>query len=625
MHPASLRGSRHLRAPIPSGRGLTRRDVLRMGPGAAVAAALGCMPRPPASAERALDAGRIGGAIVGASHRLGHRLREGARPEPQEVRDVPLVIVGAGVAGLSAAWKLARSGMRDFVVLELEPDAGGNARWGENDVSAYPWGAHYLPVPTAEATATRELVAEMGLVLDTGPDGEPVYDPRHLCHAPQERLLIDGEWREGLSARDVVAPAAGSGEAAELAAFEAEMRRYRDYRDAGGRRAFALPIAAGSADAAIAGLDRMSMREYFDRAGWSSPRLRWYVDYCCRDDYGCTLETTSAWAGWHYFCSRPDDVEYLTWPEGNGRIVRHFLDRVGGNVRTGMLVYRLRPTGNAGDGGASLGGVPAGVVPTGGVSLDGAPAGVVPTGGVSLDGAPAGVVPTGGVPVSSIPAGAAPAGGVEVDALDTRTGTAVRFRARHCIYALPRFTAPYVIDGYTLAGVESFTYSPWVVANLTVDRAPDGAAWDNVLYDSPSLGYVVATHQDLRTAPGPSVLTWYLPLAVPNPDAARAWMLEQEWRDWASLILADLVQAHADIESRVTRIDVMLRGHAMIRPAPGFVWGEARRRAAAPHGAIRFAHSDMSGISVFEEAQYHGVRAAEEVMRALDHPHATSL
>ena len=556
--------------PTSSLRRLTRRDVLRLGPGAAAAAAFGCAPRPPAPAARRLDAGRIAGEIVGASHRQGHRLRHAAAPEPRQVIDVPVVIAGAGVAGLSAAWKLARSGLSDFTVLELEPDAGGAARWGENAVSAYPWGAHYLPVPTAEAVATRELVAEMGLVVDTDPDGRPVYDPRHLCHAPQERLFVDGRWRAGLSARDVVNPAAGSPAAADLAAFEAEVRKYRGMRDARGRRAFALPVAAGADDPALVALDRLSMREYFDRAGWSSPRLRWYVDYCCRDDYGCTLETTSAWAGWHYFCSRPDDVEYLTWPEGNGRIVRHFLDRVGGNVRTGMLVRRLRPTGAAADGGV-------------------------------------------------------PGGGVEVDAVDTRTETALRFRARHAVYALPRFTAPYVIEGYDRAGPEQFTYSPWVVANLTVDRPPDGAAWDNVLGAGPSLGYVVATHQSLRTAPGPSVLTWYLPLAVPNPDTARAWMLAQEWRDWAALILADLVQAHPGIESQVTRIDVMLHGHAMIRPVPGFVWGEARRRAAAPHGAVRFAHSDMSGISVFEEAQYHGVRAAEEVMRALGHAHATSL
>ena len=103
-------------APAP---GLTRRDLLRMGPGAAAALAFGCGPRQPSAADRALDAGRITGSIVGASHRVGHRLRDGRFPEPQQVREVPVVIVGAGIAGLSAGWKLAGSGFRDFVVLEL--------------------------------------------------------------------------------------------------------------------------------------------------------------------------------------------------------------------------------------------------------------------------------------------------------------------------------------------------------------------------------------------------------------------------------------------------------------------------------------------------------------------------
>lgn len=551
---------------------LTRRDLLRMGSGAAAAAAFGCGPRWPSADVPALDAGRIGGAIVGASHRIGHRLRDGALPTPQQVRDVGVVIVGGGIAGLSAGWKLAGSGFRDFLLLELEPDPGGNARWGENAVSAYPWGAHYLPTPSAESTAVRALVEEMGLVRDYGPDGAPIYDPRHLCHAPQERVYIDGGWRTGLSARSIVdrdgLDAGGDQEA--LAAFEAQVRRYRAFRDAQGRRAFAVPAAAGTTDPAILSLDGISMREYFDRAGWTSPRLRWYVDYCCRDDYGCTLDTTSAWAGWHYFCARPADVEYLTWPEGNGRIVRHFLDRMPGLVRTGMLAYRVRPTAGDAPGGAG-------------------------------------------------------AAGVDVDVLDTRDETAVRFRARRCIFALPHFTAPRIVDGYAPSGVEAFTYSPWVVANLTVDRVPDGAAWDNVFHDSPSLGYVVATHQDLRMATGRSVLTWYLPLAAPDPRVARAWMLERDWRDWVSVILADLGQAHPGIESTVTHVDVMLLGHAMIRPAPGFVWGEARRRAAAPHGPVHFAHSDLSGLSLFEEAQYHGVRAAEEVMRALDHPFSSAL
>ena len=545
---------------------LTRRDILRVGPAAAAALAFGCSSRAPSSTV--LDS-RISGAIVGASHQTGHRLREGTFPEPQRTQEIPVVIVGAGIAGLSAGWKLAKSGFHDFAVLELEGEAGGNARWGQNAVSAYPWGAHYLPVPPPEATAVRELLDEMGMVRAYGPDNEPIYDPRHLCHAPQERLFIDGRWREGLSARDLLDPE-GTGAVAALTAFEAQVRRYQDYRDTSGRRAFALPVAASTSDPEIVALDRLSMREYFDRAGWSSPLLRWYVDFCCRDDYGCTLETTSAWAGWHYFCSRPDDAEYLTWPEGNGRIVRHFMDRLAPHVSTGMLVYRLRPTSDA-NRGAGL------------------------------------------------------ADGVDVDVIDTSTETAVRFRARHVIYALPRFTARHVIEGYAPPGLSQFTYAPWMVANLTVDHLPDGAAWDNVLFDSPSLGYVVATHQNLRITPGPSVLTYYLPLTAPNPETARTWMLERSWNDWVSLILADLVQAHPEIESLVTHVDVMLWGHAMIRPVPGFMWGDARRRAAERHGAIRFAHSDMSGVSLFEEAQYHGVRAAEEVMRELGHGHPSSL
>ena len=60
------------------------------------------------------------GEIVGASDAFGHRLRDGLRVEvPSDAwTDVPVVIVGGGVAGLSAAWHLQRSGFDDFVLIE---------------------------------------------------------------------------------------------------------------------------------------------------------------------------------------------------------------------------------------------------------------------------------------------------------------------------------------------------------------------------------------------------------------------------------------------------------------------------------------------------------------------------
>ena len=73
-----------------------------------------------------------------------------------------MLIVGAGIGGLSAGWKLAKSGFKDFLIAELETSAGGNSRAGRNEVSAYPLAAHYLPLPTREATAVRELLGARG-------------------------------------------------------------------------------------------------------------------------------------------------------------------------------------------------------------------------------------------------------------------------------------------------------------------------------------------------------------------------------------------------------------------------------------------------------------------------------
>ncbi len=493
-----------------SRRGLTRRQLLCAAPALATAWGWGCRPGPPpADAWAEIDLSGIEGEVVGASAAFGHRLRSGDLPQPgeippTEVREVPVVIAGGGIAGLSAGWKLAGSGFSDFVLLELESAPGGNARWGENGVSAYPWGAHYLPQPTRESSAVRELLEEMGLVVGHDEAGQPIYDPRHLCHAPQERLFTDDGWQPGISLAAIARPE----DAPDIAAFEAQARRFRAARGADGCKAFALPMALSSEDATFRDLDRLSMRAFMDRAGWWSERLRWYVDYCCRDDYGCTLDTTSAWAGWHYFCAR-----------------------------------------------------------------------------------------------------------VEVDAFDRVTQRAVRYRAQRLIFALPRFLAPHVIAGYAPERAAGFTYCPWLVANLTVRQLPDQAAWDNVFYYSRSLGYVVATHQNLRMATGPSVLTYYLPFTDADPDAARRTMLKTGWLAWTARILADLSQAHPGIEALVRRVDIMLWGHAMIRPTPGFLFGQARSRASEPFGAVTFAHSDMSGLSLFEEAQYRGVAAAEDWLR----------
>lgn len=508
---------------------LSRREVLAAFLGTAVACrARREDPLPP-------------GELVGASHEVGHRLRDdGPPPRPSRWETHDVVIAGAGVAGLAAAWRLAHANIRDVVMFELEPAIGGTSRSG----ASYPWGAHYIIAPSEENRVLAQLLHEMG-VMENGVTGNVVAE-QFLCRDPEERLFYRGRWYEGLY------PAAGATheDLRQLRAFDAGIAKWTAWRDARGRRAFTIPIAYASDDAEVTALDRMSMRTWLDAHGFTSPRLRWFVEYACRDDYGTLLDDTSAWAGVFYFASR-DNRPVITWPEGNGRLVAHLARSA--PARTGWLVAHIEPTEN----------------------------------------------------------------GVDVIAL--RDDEAVGVHAKHVIFAGPQFVADRVIPSRPRS--EGFTYGSWMVANLTLRDRPAPSpgfplAWDNVLYDSPSLGYVVSTHQR-GPDHGPTTLTYYYPLCDPDPHRARTHLLATNRDAWADIALTDLSRAHPDLRKLTTRIDVMRWGHAMIRPRPGFLTSPARARASAPFRNVHFANTDLSGVALFEEALYQGVRAGDAIVARL--------
>jgi hypothetical protein len=63
----------------------------------------------------------------------------------------------------------------------------------------------------------------------------------------------------------------------------------------------------------------------------------------------------------------------------------------------------------------------------------------------------------------------------------------------------------------------------------------------------------------------------------------------------------------------------------MIRPLPGRLWGGARQVFERGAAGIQFAHADVSGLSLFEEANYRGVLAAERTLARLGVSFASSL
>ena len=53
------------------------------------------------------------------------------------------------------------------------------------------------------------------------------------------------------------------------------------------------------------------------------------------------------------------------------------------------------------------------------------------------------------------------------------------------------------------------------------------------------------------------------------------------------------------------------------QPVPGFLGSAVRHKFAAGPGPIYYANSDLSGFSIFEEAQYRGVTAADRALHDL--------
>lgn len=470
----------------------------------------------------------IAGSFVNDAFPLGHRLRDHASfPAAKQTVKVPIVIVGGGIAGLSAAWASPEERIYGFRFTGSERSGGRQFEVGRERYYRLPVGGALCARARPESSYVRELFEDLE-VLKNGQ-----WEERYLCFAPQERLFLYGRWQEGIE------PAIGLNEK-DRDQFRRLEDKIHSFRATG---KFTVPMEVGLSES-TAQLDQMSFAGWLRQEGMDSRILNWYMNYCCRDDYGATTDQTSAWAGIQYFASREaQEKGPLTWPEGNGWIVRRLLERVGKFVYTSEMVHKVSPS--------------------------------------KTD--------------------------VRVFSGETE------YRAQFVIFAAPTFLAPYLVQD--MPRLSDFEYSPWLTANLTLERLPDSyggdPTWDNVFMESPTLGYVDATHQTLRTHVDRTVWTFYWALAEGTPAQSRQRLLDRDWNYWKEAILRDLERVHRDIRQCVSRIDIMRIGHAMARPKVGAIFSSERR---TPHGRILFANSDLSGFSIFEEAQYRGIVSADRTL-----------
>ena len=559
---------------------MDRRRFIAAGLGTAWAAA-GCQPEGHGAASNPLELGdtsHIRGAMTGVQPERGHLLRDQLQrgadwPAPQRTFKTEVLIAGGGVAGLAAARALRLQGLDDFALLEMEDSAGGNSRCGMLGGVACPLGAHYLPLPGDDAPEVQDFLEELGLRQRVA--GRWQYDERHLCHSPQERLFFQGEWQDGLL------PVQGV-EAQTLAQYQ----RFADLVEHQRTTSrWTLPVSNQPLALAKQALAAITFEAYLNQNGLSDAHLRWYLDYCCRDDYGAGIAIVSAWAGLHYFASRhgfhapgaqvAEREGLLTWPEGNAWLTARLAKPLGERLHTARTVLRIAQTRHA----------------------------------------------------------------VEMDVLNANSGEMERWHARRAVVALPIFLAARVVQDapdFLRLAARRLVYAPWLVANIHVgqalhDRPGPAPCWDNVVYGTQGLGYVDASHQNLQTVPGATVLTHYRALADLPAAEGRRLLLERPWAVWRDEVLAELAQAHPDLVRKTTAVELSRYGHAMAVPVPaahGQIghWpsqnkrsqlsktersdGEYPARQTATWNRLSFAHSDWAGYSVFEEAFTAGHAAA---------------
>lgn len=122
--------------------------------------------------------------VDGEHNAICHQIRDGRRfAEPPVTRHVAIVIIGAGSAGLSAAYFLRG---QDWLLLEKEPHFGGNAYQEEYDGQAFATGSAFA----YRGDEGDQLASEIGLKLPLVNNPDPTI---------VNGVFVADTWKTGLA------------------------------------------------------------------------------------------------------------------------------------------------------------------------------------------------------------------------------------------------------------------------------------------------------------------------------------------------------------------------------------------------------------------------------------------
>lgn len=341
----------------------------------------------------------------------------------------------------------------------------------------------------------------------------------------------------------------------EQKAFDLFFEKMDSYKKAKGddlKYFFDIPLHFSSKDTKYDALDFITTYDWLVSNGLNNEKLIEYINYCCRDDYGYGAHSVSAWTMIHYFASRRGSAYtkskgVLTWETGNA-----------------YLADKL-----------------------------------------------AFAIPQGKITKNSI-AYLVDSEKKEILIYNQLSNSSIRYTFDSLILATPQY-----INQYLLPNRKNrlFRYAPWIVSQITIEYIDDNGAqiaWENIISKSKGLGYVNNGHQKLNTVSNEIILTFYYSFEDFDDKKSRKELHKMDEVALKRIVLDDLKIAYPDIEKWILDFEVYVNGHGMVSPYVGFMKNKNREKMSIPiDNNIFFTHSDLSGISIFEEAFFRGVEAAK--------------
>lgn len=567
--------------------------------------------------------------VVADAHRLRDREFAASFDQLESVEEYDYVIVGCGIAGLSAGLEFTkkRKNGQSCLMLDNHPIFGGEAKENEFNVDGTrliaPQGANGFFIPESvddptTAVGDPRYYAELGLPRDFRfGDWPSKRKPLKFCadnygylvKGLQERTSVghffnDGNTGNGSWAIDMWAKQLKNTPLSQMSR-DTLLRWYHT----GATRSY------GSEAEAIADLDTMSYKEFLEKELGLGPTAAAYSDLFLASACGLGSDATSAYAAYKlpmsgFMDMPPPELRRTSFPGGNSGFARHFLKRL----------------------------IPAGIA--GKDSFEDIITGRINFQALDRPGNPLRMRLSS--TVLSVEHDGAPDSADGVKLVYVRDGKLHAIRAKAVVMATGSWINRHVVRDLPIELTEAcskFQYAPFLVANVALTnwhflykRGISAAIWDRADGD---FGYTCNIRNPMQVGDykppldpdKPVVLSFYTPFYYPGmPVAAqgargRAELMGTSYQDYERQIYAQMMKLFGSSgfnpQRDVAGVILNRWGHAYSVPYPGFYGGKGgvapRDLIRKGYGRVAFGHSELDGLQHYGPAADEGRRAFYQV------------